>query len=228
MTEEGRRGTRKRALQVILAAVICAAACVAVALLSRYQRTSAERPANLYEGDVPQLHSAVDRDGDGIDDQTDILRGVLAYVGTHPKYRSAYYEAGYPDDGYGVCTDVVTFALRSAGYDLRELVDADIREHPTAYGIEKPDKNIDFRRVKNLQVFFSRNATSLSTDVRDINSWQGGDIVVFSNHIGVVSDRRNVDGVPYVIHHNDPLQTSYEQDILQSRNDIVGHYRMSE
>lgn len=39
---------------------------------------------------------------------------------------------------------------------------------------------------------------------------------------------RNRHGAPYVIHHNDPLQTSYEQDILQSRDDIVGHYRMSE
>lgn len=228
MTEKGRRGTRKRALLVILAAVICAAAFVAVAFLSRYQRTSAERPADLYGGDVPQIHSAVDRGGDGIDDQTDILRGALAYVGTHPTYKSEYCEGGYPDDGYGVCTDVVAFALRSAGYDLRELVDADIREDPSEYGIETPDKNIDFRRVGNLQVFFRRNAISLSADVHDIGSWQGGDIVVFSNHIGVVSDRRNGGGVPYVIHHNDPLQTSYEQDILQSRDDIVGHYRMSE
>ncbi|MCC6097890.1 MAG: DUF1287 domain-containing protein [Olsenella sp.] len=198
------------------------------AFLSRYQRTSAERPANQYDHAVPQLHSTVDRDGDGIDDQADILQGALAYVGTHPKYKSEYCEGGYPDDGYGVCTDVVAFALRSAGYDLRELVDADIREDPFAYGIETPDKDIDFRRVKNLQVFFRRNETSLSTDVHDIGSWQGGDIVVFSNHIGIVSDRRNRDGVPYVIHHNDPLQASYEQDILESRDGVVGHYRMSE
>ncbi|MST72047.1 DUF1287 domain-containing protein [Olsenella porci] len=65
-------------------------------------------------------------------------------------------------------------------------------------------------------------------DVHDIGSWRGGDIVVFSNHADVVSDGRNGDGVPYVIHHNDPFQTSYEQDILQSRDGIVGHCRMSE
>ena len=47
-------------------------------------------------------------------------------------------------------------------------------------------------------------------------------------HIGVVSDRRNRNGVPYVIHHNDPWQTAYEQDILEERTDIVGHYRISE
>ena len=47
-------------------------------------------------------------------------------------------------------------------------------------------------------------------------------------HIGVVSDRRNKNGVPYVIHHNAPWQTAYEQDILEKRTDIVGHYRISE
>ena len=46
-----------------------------------------------------------------------------------------------------------------------------------------------------------------------MEQWQGGDIVIFEKHIGIVSDRRNWDGVPYVIHHNDPWQTAYEQDI---------------
>ena len=36
------------------------------------------------------------------------------------------------------------------------------------------------------------------------------------------------DGVPYIIHHNDPWQAAYEQDILEKRTDIVGHYRISE
>lgn len=54
-----------------------------------------------------------------------------------------------------------------------------------------------------------------------MEQWQGGDIVIFEKHIGIVSDRRNWDGVPYVIHHNDPWQTAYEQDILEKRTDIV-------
>ena len=62
----------------------------------------------------------------------------------------------------------------------------------------------------------------------DVEQWQGGDIVIFEKHIGIVSDRRNWDGVPYVIHHNDPWQTAYEQDILEKRTDIVGHYRISQ
>lgn len=76
-----------------------------------------------------------------------------------------------------------------------------------------------------MQIFFQNCADKLTTDVFDVDQWQGGDIVIFENHIGIVSDRRNADGVPYMIHHNDPWQKSYEQDILEKRDDIVGHYR---
>ena len=82
-----------------------------------------------------------------------------------------------------------------------------------------------FRRVKNLRVYFEHTAIPLTTDVYDISQWQGGDIVIFEKHIGIVSDKRNDDGVAYVIHHNDPFQDSYEEDILEKRDDIVGHYR---
>lgn len=190
--------------------------------------TKADRPENKYNGtEIAQYHSTVDKDGDGIDDQMDILNNALAYVQTRPVYKSKYYETGYPNDGYGVCTDVVGYALKKSGYDLRELVEKDIRKNPEDYRIDKPDKNIDFRRVKNLKVYFAHTAISLTTDVNDIEQWQGGDIVIFKNHIGVISDRRNAEGVPYVIHHNDPYQKNYEEDILLSRKDIVGHYRIS-
>ena len=171
--------------------------------------------------------SSVDRDGDGIDDQTDILQGVREYIATQPKYQSKYYASGYPDDGYGVCTDVVAYGLRNAGYDLQLLVDQDIRTHPQDYNIQTPDQNIDFRRVRNLKVYFARTAIPLTTDIYDIDQWQGGDIVIFESHIGVVSDHRNNRGVSYVIHYANPWQESYEQDILEHRDDIVGHYRIS-
>ena len=137
----------------------------------------------------------MDKDGDGTDDQTDILTNALVYVKKRPIYKSRYYQTGYPDDRYGVCTDVVGYALKKSGYDLRELVDEDIRKNPKDYDIDEPDKNIDFRRVKNLKIYFEHTAISLTTDVNDIEQWQGGDIVVFKNHIGVISDRRNVEGV---------------------------------
>ena len=176
---------------------------------------------------IKTYHSLVDKDSDGIDDQEDFLDSVLKYVASKPKYKSKYYSTGYPNDSYGVCTDVVAFGMLGAGYDLKELVHQDILNHPDDYSIDKIDSNIDFRRVRNLKVFFQHMAISLTTDVSDIEEWQGGDIVIFSSHIGVVSSNRNKKGIPFLIHHANPYQIFYEEDILESRKDIVGHYRIS-
>lgn len=177
--------------------------------------------------DIPVYISTMDKDGDGVDDQTDILQNVRDYIATSPKYQSKYYGTGYPDDEYGVCTDVVGQGLLHAGYDLMELVDSDIQVHPELYDIEKADKNIDFRRVRNLRVYFKNTALELTTDISKIEEWQGGDIVIFEKHIGIVSDKRNRKGIPFVIHHANPYQAHYEEDILEGRDDIVGHYRIS-
>ena len=155
--------------------------------------------------------SSIDKDNDGIDDQTDILDGVKKYIATKPKYKSKYYSNGYPDDEYGVCTDVVAYGLLNAGYDLKELLAEDILINQDSYDIDAPDKNIDFRRVKNLKVYFDNNALSLTTDIYDIKEWQGGDIVVFNNHIGIVSANRNKKGVSFIIHHANPYQKYYEE-----------------
>lgn len=187
-------------------------------------------PHKSYDNSYFQIStykSSVDKDRDGVDDQTDILLNVREYISTKPKYKSKYYVSGYPDDSYGVCTDVVANGLLHAGYDLMELVNQDIIENKEEYNISIVDKKIDFRRVVNLNVYFKRNAISLTTDIFDISKWQGGDIVVFQNHIAIVSDKRNKKGIPFVIHHASPYQVRYEEDILEKRNDIVAHYRIS-
>lgn len=171
--------------------------------------------------------SSTDKDGDGIDDQTDILNNVRKYIATAPKYKSKYYAGGYPDDEYGVCTDVIAFGLKDAGYDIMMLLNKHVKENPKLYDIDIVDRNIDFRRVRNLKVYFDNNAISLTTDTDKIEEWQGGDIVVFKEHIGIVSDMRNRKGISFVIHNGSPLQKNYEQDILEGRDDIVGHYRIS-
>lgn len=173
---------------------------------------------------IETYKSLVDKDGDGIDDQKDFLQSVRNYIATKPKYKSKYYRTGYPDDGFGVCTDVIAFGLRGAGYDLMELVNADIRANKKMYQLDVVDKNIDFRRVNNLRIFFERNAKSLTTDLTDIKEWQGGDIIVFKTHIGVVSDKRNWRGIPFIIHNGG---FHFEEDILEYRTDIVWHFRMS-
>ena len=187
-------------------------------------------PHKMYSNEyfnIKTYTSSIDKDNDGVDDQTDILNNVREYIATNPKYKSKYYASGYPDDGYGVCTDVVAFGLKGAGYDLMELVNEDIKNNRNNYNIDTIDKNIDFRRVQNLKIYFENNAISLTTDVYDIENWQGGDIVIFQNHIGIVSNNRNKDGVTFIIHHANPFQKYYEEDILESRDDIIGHYRMS-
>ena len=171
--------------------------------------------------------SKTDKDNDGIDDQTDILNHARDYIKTNPKYKSKYYATGYPNDEYGVCTDVVAFALQGAGYDLMNLVNEHIKSNRNLYDIDVIDKNIDFRRVQNLKVYLDNNAIALTNDINKIKEWQGGDIVVFKNHIGIVSDKRNKKGIPFIIHHANPYQRYYEEDILEYRNNIIGHYRIS-
>ncbi|MGL5977681.1 MAG: DUF1287 domain-containing protein [Erysipelotrichaceae bacterium] len=175
---------------------------------------------------LPTYQSNQDQDKDGIEDQMDLLLGAKAYVASRPKYKSVYYASGYPDDGYGVCTDVVARAMLTAGYDLKILVNNDILQHPSHYGKDVGDANIDFRRVRNLLVYFTHHAIVLTNDVMDIEAWQAGDIVVFEEHIGVVSDKRNHKGIPYLIHHAYPNQMTYEQDVLE-RKKVIAHFRIS-
>ena len=171
--------------------------------------------------------SNIDKDNDGVDDQSDILDNVRKYINTKPKYKSKYYAGGYSNDEYGVCSDVVVNGLLGSGYDIMGLVNNHIENNRVLYCIDKIDKNIDFRRVRNLRIYFENTAINLTTDVTKIEEWQGGDIVVFEKHIGFVSDKRNRNGVSFLIHHANPYQIHYEEDVLENRSDIVGHYRIS-
>ena len=176
--------------------------------------------------DIDTYKSSIDKDNDGIDDQTDILGSAKEYIKSKPKYKSKYYSTGYSDDEYGVCTDVVANALLNSGYDLMTLVNEDIQNNKEEYNIKKPDNNIDFRRVKNLKIYFKRTATMLTNDIHDIASFQGGDIVIFDKHIGIISNVRNKKGIPFLIHHANRYQVNYEEDILEYYK-VEGHYRIS-
>ena len=216
---------KKKILTIMVVSII-----ILIALITYLLYLLNYIPHKMYSNEyfnIKTYTSNIDKDSDGIDEQTDILNNVRKYIATNPKYKSKYYAGGYPDDQYGVCTDIVAFGLKDAGYDLMELVNEDIENNRNNYNIDSIDKNIDFRRVKNLKIYFENNAISLTTDIYDIENWQGGDIVIFQNHIGIVSNNRNKDGVTFIIHHANPFQKYYEEDILESRDDIVGHYRIS-
>lgn len=178
---------------------------------------------------IEVLQSKIDANKNGIDDYTDILIGAKIDAKNHPTYDSKYWLEGYPPDNIGVCTDVIWRAFKNAGYDLRKMVDADIKRNKEDYNIKYPDSNIDFRRVGNLYVFFNKYAEVLTNDINKIDKWLPGDIVIFGEntvHIGIISDKRNRHGEPYVIHNSG--QPIRDEDILRKRSKqdpITGHYR---
>ncbi len=175
---------------------------------------------------IATVKSAVDFNQNGIDDYADFVLGARKDAERKPKYDGSYYvKGGFPPENIGVCTDLVWRAFREAGYDLKAMVDADIAAHTALYPRAKtPDPNIDFRRVKNLHVFFGRYALSLTTDLSQIDQFQPGDIVVVNDqsHIGIISDKRNEKGEPYFLHNAG--QWEREEDAL-ARWSILAHYR---
>ena len=98
------------------------------------------------------------------------------------------------------------------------LIDEDIKTNKDAYDSDVGDTNIDFRRVRNIKVYLDRNVKSLSLD-KDFNP---GDIIVYKNHIAIVSDKVNKRKENYIIHQH--AFYNYEDDGL-FRDEIIGHYR---
>lgn len=163
-----------------------------------------------------------------------IVAASHSQVGTNydGTYRVISYPGGDVDPSRGVCTDVVVRALRGAGYDLQKLMHEDMkrnfRKYPQKWGLPRPDKNIDHRRVPNQMKFFSRFGQTLTTKVSaaTLKTWQPGDIVCWDMqngqlHTGVVSDGESPRGVPLVIHNG---WICGEDDSL-TRWKIIGHFR---
>lgn len=174
---------------------------------------------------IENLLSSVDYNQNGIDDYADLVNGARKDAKKRPKYDSAYYVGGYPPENRGVCTDLVWRAFREAGYSLKDMINEDIAKYPQDYAyIEVADPNIDFRRVINLIVFFEKYGVVLTTDTKDIAAWQAGDIVIFGDdrHIGIVSDKRDRQGFPYILHNSGQLKR--EEDYLRHENPTA-HYR---
>lgn len=174
-----------------------------------------------------------DKDGDGIKDQEDILLGARKEAHKKVKYKSGYYVGGYPPENEGVCTDLVWRAFKDAGYNLKDMVDEDMKEHPENYREiqSRPDSNIDFRRVSILYVYFKNHAASITTqlkpnDFENLRQWQPGDILTFDHteHIAIVSDKRRSDGIPYIIHSTPPYAREGDE-IMYWMPRITGHFR---
>lgn len=153
-------------------------------------------------------------------------------VNYDPSYRSLKYPGGDVPIETGVCADVVVRALRqSRALDLQKLVHDDMKRHfsqyPPNWGLKGPDKNIDHRRVPNLQTFFKRSGWNLPR-LKNPQDYQPGDLVtclVPPNlpHIMVVSDRTNAAGQPLIIHN---LGAGVQEEDRLFAFKITGHYRI--
>lgn len=226
------RSPRKKTALLLCAAAACAVCFAAARLLphsgaqSPGGASTAEKTYTAADFGIRTVHSSADFNRNGADDYSDFLRGARADAENRPAYDNSYYTGGYPPENAGACTDVVWRAFRAAGYSLKDMVDRDIAEHPGSYPAAgaKPDPNIDFRRVPNLKIYFERHAVPLTTDPKQIAAWQPGDIVTFgTHHIGVLSDRRDRAGIPYLIHNAG--QPNREEDALTHWGPLSGHFR---
>ena len=191
---------------------------LSVAIYAYFQNREPE-PVIVEVEEEPIVLSKLDR----------LILGARKDALAMPAYVNAYYAGGYPPENEGTCTDLVWRAFMEADIVLKDLVDEDIKMNRERYKhIAYRDPNIDFRRVQNLAIFFENNAEILTKDVYDTQAWQAGDIVVFGNyeHIGIVSDIRNANDIPYLIHNND--QPVREEDRLEYGSYTMGikaHYR---
>ena len=166
-----------------------------------------------------------------------IVAAARKQIGVTLFYSGDYSVLPYPNGDVpkivGVCTDVVIRALREGlSEDLQKLVHEDMRANFSAYpknwGLSKPDKNIDHRRVPNLRAFFKRKGFEqpLAKPV-DFSKFLPGDLVTCTvppnlPHVMIVSDKKNAAGVPFVIHNIGG--GAHEEDRLAEFS-LTGHYR---
>ncbi|MEM7601562.1 MAG: DUF1287 domain-containing protein [Verrucomicrobiota bacterium] len=142
-----------------------------------------------------------------------------------PAYVAIEYPGGDVPSGTGVCTDVVIRSYRALGVDLQQLVHEDMRvnfaKYPGLWGLKGPDRNIDHRRVPNLQCYFERQGAELKGPG---NEFLPGDLVAWDLngkglwHIGLVT------GTDTFVHNIGSGPVS-ESGIQQWK--VVGHYRFS-
>lgn len=155
-------------------------------------------------------------------------------IGVTVEYDGSYERLAYPGGDVpmerGACTDVVIRALRLLNYDLQKEVHEDMKRnfarYPRRWGLKRPDRNIDHRRVPNLQTFFKRKGWSLPvTD--NAADYRPGDLVTCMvggslPHIMIVSDRCNEEGVPLVIHN---IGCGTEEEDALFAFPLDGHFR---
>lgn len=165
-----------------------------------------------------------------------LINAAEAQVGVTTIYDGAYQRLDYPGGDIprirGVCTDVIVRAFRDAhGYDLQKAVHQDMKRafgaYPKNWGLKRPDRNIDHRRVPNLRRFFTRKGAALPPPTAD-SDFRPGDLVTWMlgpglPHIGIVSNRLQPGTNRPLIIHNVGAGARIEDFLLAYP--MTGHYR---
>lgn len=147
-------------------------------------------------------------------------------------YRKIDYPMGDVPAYKGVCSDVIIRSYRGIDIDLQKLLHEDIKANFSAYpskrmwGLNKPDTNIDHRRVPNLEVFFTRKG-KVKPITKNAEDYVPGDIVSWRldngrPHIGIVVNKKSRDNQRYLVMHNIGFGQVAE-DVLFSWK-ITGHF----
>ena len=150
-------------------------------------------------------------------------------------YDPGYFSIDYPNGDIpsdkGVCTDVMIRAYRLIGIDLQKDVHEDMKanfdKYPKDWGLKRPDKNIDHRRVPNLMTLFERIGI-VKAITNKPEDYLPGDIVCWDlgggvTHIGIVVHLKTDDGLRYLIVHNIGAGQVLEDCLFDFK--IIGHYR---
>lgn len=164
---------------------------------------------------------------------TDAARGQVGVTVTYdPAYVVLEFPGGDLPRDRGVCTDVVIRALRDGwGIDLQLAVNrdmkADFAAYPALWGLSRPDRNIDHRRVPNLRALLSRIGAEVPP-TGDPAPFLPGDLVTWTlpgnlPHIGIVSDRLAPDGTPLILHN---IGAGAREENILFAFPITGHYRI--
>jgi uncharacterized protein len=158
-----------------------------------------------------------------------LIAAARRQIGVTLSYDPAYSPLSFPggdvNRAKGVCTDVLIRAYRDAfGIDLQSLINAEMKQsfaaYPKRWGLRTTDRNIDHRRVPNLQTFFARRgaARPLSSDPA---AWRVGDI--FTSLVGGTLPHIGIVSGPGRIIHNIGRGTREEMALFDHK--LTGHYR---
>jgi hypothetical protein len=166
-----------------------------------------------------------------------VLEGARDWLERGFRYDTAYIRIPFPGGDVpadrGACTDLVVRALRHAGIDLQALIHEDRRAHPSAYPARPIDPNLDHRLTAMHVPFLRRHARSLTTRTDDdhLREWLPGDLVYYGKHrpwhAGIVSDRRDPSGVPYIIDSHQDGPGVSERFLLTRWGPILDHFRVT-